>query len=90
MSRITPSNLFRHELLGLNVKAEYLGHVFSGRVLAESRNMLTILTERGVKHLPKAQSRFTFTLPDGAVAEYSGLALVGRPHERIKARLRRW
>ena len=82
--RITPKNLFRHELLGLQVRAEYLGNVFEGRVLGESRNMVDVLTERGVKRLPKQLTNFIFKLPDGREVKLSGIQIIGRPHERIK------
>jgi len=84
--KITPNNLYKHELLGLNVKAEYLGKTFEGKVLAESRNMLTILTDRSIKHLPKQLSNFIFKLPDGREVRLRGVQIIGRPHERVKMR----
>ena len=83
--RITPRNLFRHELLGLNVEATYLNNVFKGKVLGETRNMITILTYDGkIKHLPKQLTNFIFKLPDGREVRLSGVQIIGRPHERIK------
>lgn len=83
--KITPKNLFRHELLGLSVEAHYLNHVFWGKVVAETRNMVTILTDDNkIKHLPKQLTNFIFKLPDGREAKLSGRQIVGRPYERIK------
>ncbi len=83
--KITPRNLFRHELLGLGVKAHYLNHVFEGRVIGETRNMVTILTnDNKIKHLPKQLTNFIFRLPDSREVKLSGVQIIGRPHERIK------
>jgi len=54
---ISPQNVLRHELIGLDVlvvRASNPGHAgVSGRVTDETRNTLVILTGRGEKQIPK-------------------------------------
>ncbi len=91
---ITPRNLVRHELIGLEarvVKSSHKGYVgIKGRVVDETRNMLVILSEKGFKKIPKEVSTFRFKLPDGCLVEVEGWRLVGRPEDRVKKVGRRW
>jgi len=89
---ITPSNLVRHELIGLRVKADCAeaGHA-EGRVIDESRNMLVIDTKKGEKRMPKEHSVFSFYLPDSRQwVRVDGKVIVARPEDRIKKRLEKW
>jgi ribonuclease P protein subunit POP4 len=58
-----------------------------GRIVDEMRKMITILDEEGEKKIPKSQSIFIFTLPDGTRTRIEGSRLVARPEDRIKKRL---
>ncbi len=91
---ITPENLVRHELIGLEVRiVESTNHSqvgLSGRVVDESRNILSIETARGVKNLPKQDCTFSFHLPSGEWVRVDGKLLVARPEDRIKKKLRKW
>ena len=93
MTPITPRNIIRHELIGLEArvsKSTHRGYVgIRGLVVDETRNMLVIETERGRKMVPKAVSTFRFRLPDGTVVEVDGKLLVGRPEDRVKRRVKR-
>jgi len=83
---ITSRNIARHELLGLHAVAQ-LGEVtLEGEVCGETKNMLQLLTPRGVKDVPKKAASFRFHLPSGKSVAIVGDNLVGRPHERIVAR----
>jgi ribonuclease P protein subunit POP4 len=89
---ISPQNVLRHELIGLDVLvvcASNPGHVgVSGRIIDETRNTLRIRTERGIKRIPKRCSIFRFRLPDGTAVEVNGSALEMQPEKRITMRIR--
>ncbi len=91
---ITPSNLVRHELIGLEVKVVKSTNPsqagLSGRVVDESRNILTIETRAGVRNLPKDSCIFSFHLPSGEWVRVEGRLLVARPEDRVKKKLRKW
>jgi ribonuclease P protein subunit POP4 len=94
MTRITPQNILRHELIGLDVKVaraknpEICG--VKGRIVDETRNMLSVV-ERGKKLLiPKDVSTFRFKLENGRVVDVNGQRLVARPENRLKTKVRRW
>jgi ribonuclease P protein subunit POP4 len=92
MTPITAGNVLRHELIGLDVKVvddSNRGNIsLSGRVVDETRNTLLIRQEGNVKRIAKQDALFHFRLP-GGVVEVAGRALVGRPEDRVKRRLRR-
>ncbi|RLI24111.1 MAG: ribonuclease P protein subunit [Candidatus Hecatellales archaeon] len=92
---LTPRNIVRHELIGLEARvagSSHKGYVgISGRVVDETRNMLVILSQNGFKKIPKKTSTFHFKLPDGSLVEVEGWKIVGRPEDRVKkAPTRRW
>lgn len=94
MTKITPNNILRHELIGLNVRVakstDPTIQSVRGKVVDETRNMLTI-DRRGKRILvPKNTSSFRFGLNDGTVVEVDGSRLVARPENRLKSRVRRW
>jgi len=87
---ITKQNLLRHELIGLEARVEnssdptLLG--IHGTIIDETRDMLVIEQAGGSKIVPKASSKFIFTLPGGGGVEVEGAKLVGRPEERVRRR----
>jgi ribonuclease P protein subunit POP4 len=104
---ISPSNLLRHELIGLEVKIEKSTsrslEGVKGSVIDESYGTLTIEVEgqrkgrkkeaegkAAVKVIPKSNSIFIFTLPNGVKVQVDGHLLVGRPEDRIKKKIGRW
>jgi len=101
---ITPENIVRHELIGLRVKIEKCTdkslEKLAGKVIDESYNMLVVEgKKRGPgtsvkkpkeKSIPKLNSIFIFTLPNGVKVEVDGSLLVGRPEDRIKKKFERW
>jgi len=91
---ITPENLVRHELIGLEVRVVWSRNPsqigISGRVVDETRQMLSIETKRGVKNIAKDQAVFSFHLPSGEWVRVDGKLLVARPEDRIKKKLKRW
>lgn len=103
---ITANNIVRHELCGLKVRIEESSdptlEKLSGVVVDESYNMLKIevketkgVKKRGKKKpkeksIPKRNSIFIFTLPNGVKVRIDGELLVGRPEDRIKKKFERW
>ena len=91
---ITPRNLVRHELTGLEVKVVESTNPsqagLSGKVVDESRNILTIETPKGVRNLPKQDCTFSFHIPSGEWVRVDGRLLLARPEDRIKKKLSKW
>jgi ribonuclease P protein subunit POP4 len=92
---ITPRNLVRHELIGLEVKIEKSTDPtqkgVKGKVIDETYNTIKIEVKNGKeKTIPKKNSVFIFTLPSGEKVEVEGRLLVGRPEDRIKKKFARW
>lgn len=85
---VTERNLLQHELIGLEAKVvdssdRKLAGV-SGRIVDETRNMLVMDLEGKTKMIPKSNSTFLITLPDGEKVTVGGGKLVGRPEERVR------
>ncbi|MFB6292411.1 MAG: ribonuclease P protein component 1 [Candidatus Nanohaloarchaea archaeon] len=84
---ITPENLPRHELIGLEcevIDSEDENQVgISGEVMDETRDTLRI----GDKTVEKSISRFRFTLPDGQKVDIDGELIAKRPEERVGMKL---
>jgi len=93
--KITPRNIVKHELIGLEVEvveSRHRGYVgVKGVVVDETMNLLFIDTEKGVKAIPKKPSTFRFKLPDSTLVDVEGWAILARPEDRVKRRIkRRW
>ena len=88
---IKPSNVTRHELIGLKCEAHpKIGNAkIDGRVIDETRNTLVMLTEKGKRTLIKDKYNFVFRLPEKSV-KVNGAALIGRPKDRIKKKIDKW
>ena len=94
MTQITPQNILRHELIGLDVKVARAKNPnmrgVKGKIVDETRNMLT-LVDRGRKLLiPKNVATFRFKLKDGTLVDVDGARLVVRPESRLKTKVKRW
>jgi len=91
---ITPKNLVRHELIGLDVKIKESKNRsqvgLKGKVIGETYSTLRIETKKGEKTIPKDITIFIFTLPNGTKVQVDGKVLIGRPEDRIKKKLARW
>jgi len=90
---ITPQNILRHELTGLDVRVEQAENRYligiSGLVVRETRQMVFIKTSTGVKKIPKKGVIFRFTLPSGKCVDVTGAVLVMAPEKRINMRIKR-
>ncbi|MCX2818557.1 MAG: ribonuclease P protein subunit POP4 [Methanobacteriota archaeon] len=85
---ITPRNIARHELVGLNgrvVESSDTSHVgIRGRVVEETACTLTFAVEDGgEKTVPKKYTVFEFDLPDAETVRVDGEAIEARPAERV-------
>lgn len=91
---ITPKNLIRHELVGLEVRITESSNPsqagLSGKVVDESRNMLLIETGDGVRSFSKDECTFSFRIPTGEWVMVRGSLLVARPEDRVKKKHRKW
>lgn len=89
---ISPRNILRHELIGLDVlvaRASNPAHVgLSGRIVDETRNTLLIQTGRGEKRIPKRLSVFRLRLPDGTTVDIDGSSIEMQPERRISMRIK--
>ncbi len=89
---ISPQNVLRHELIGLDVlvaRASNPGHAgVSGRIIDETRNTLVIQTGSGEKRIPKRFSVFRLRLPDGTTVDVDGSSLETQPERRINMRIK--
>ncbi len=93
MALRAPENIIRHELIGL--EAEVLEDTnpcnvnTRGTVMDETMNTL-VIDDGGAKRIAKKNAVFKFRLHGNSV-KVEGRALLGRPEDRIKKKLkRRW
>jgi len=90
--KITP-DLLRQEFVGLDAKVVKSSNPsqasISGKIIKETRNTLVILHKNTEKTVIKDVAVFHFIMPDGTVVEIDGKAIVGRPENRLKRRIRR-
>ena len=83
---ITPENIVLHELIGLDAEvvkcnnAQTVG--LCGKIIDETKSMLVLSTENGVKKIPKANTQWRFSF-DKMETLVDGNQLTKRPQERI-------
>lgn len=84
---ITPENLPRHELIGLEAEVvestdeEQVG--IKGEVMDETKNILRI----GDKKVEKKNCTFLFTIPSGEKVKLDGKLIHERPEDRVDMKL---
>ena len=89
---ITPYNILRHELIGLDVEVVEASNPslvgIKGRVVDETRNTLVIEKCSGKEVVvPKDVAVFKFKLGDKYV-KVIGSLLIGRPEDRLKRKIK--
>lgn len=87
------SNILLHELIGLEIEvlddSNPYTRYFKGTIVDESENTLTIESDKKIK-IAKKEAMFLFKL-DGETVKIEGKALLGRPEDRVKRKIkRRW
>ena len=94
MVPITPENIIKHELIGLDVKVDNCCNKqiigMRGKVIYETKNALIIETKREKKIIPKNIAKFQFKLPSGTIVNVDGIKLFGKPENRLKIRVKKW
>lgn len=89
---ITPENVLRHELIGLDVTVSSATNVsltsIAGVIVDETKQMMRVRTETGVKSVPKSGTAFVLHLPDDTHVRVDGKVLMMQPEKRISMRLR--
>ena len=98
--KLTPQNIIHHELIGLDTKVvdstnSSLNGI-EGRIVDETKNMLTVETDVQEKNIPKSCSSFMFTLPSFGDKRYlplkikvDGRLLLSQPENRIQTKFRK-
>jgi ribonuclease P protein subunit POP4 len=91
---ITPENLVRHELIGLQAEVAKSSNKFQigimGLVVDETKNLLAIETPGGIKKVQKIGSAFIFTIPSGSRVKVKGEIIAKRHEDRVKIKLKKW
>jgi len=91
---ITPKNLIKHELIGLEVEIAESTNKFQvglkGLVVDETKNTLIIETEKGMKKIQKKGSTFIFKISDEKKVKVNGNKISVRPEERLKLKVKKW
>jgi ribonuclease P protein subunit POP4 len=88
---ITPYNILRHELTGLQtevVEATHPGYKCRGVIVAETKNTIKVKMQDGVKTVPKRCVTFDVRLPGGETVRIDGRLMTARPEDRIKKKHR--
>jgi RNase P/RNase MRP subunit p29 len=81
------SELLKRDLIGLKAKVisspcqPYRG--MGGTVIDETKNMLILSTDRGVKKVPKKAASFLIKLEGFPPIRVEGWRLIGRPEDKI-------
>lgn len=90
----SPRDIIRQELIGRPVhvvESTDPGHVCTeGFIRAETREIVSIESDKKMIMVPKKDCVFEITLPDGTQVRIDGNLLRGRPEDRMKKRLRSW
>ncbi len=82
-----PKEITRHELIGSEIEIISSSNPnlkgIKGKIIDETKNMLIIETEKGVKKIIKNQIKMKLNT-QRKIIEVEGKKIVGRPEERIK------
>jgi len=79
------NELLKGELIGKNAKV--IGKNIQGKITDETKNMLIIKTEEGIKKIIKKNNKMEFVI-DGKKIVIEGSKLVARPEERVKLKVK--
>lgn len=98
--KLTPQNIIHHELIGLDAKVAVSTNMsligIEGRIIDETKNILTIEAGGREKNVSKSCSSFIFTIPSCGGKRYSplqikvdGRLLLSQPENRIQTRFKK-
>jgi len=83
---ITPENITQHEFIGLkaqiteSINSELVG--INGTVINETKSMLGLRTEKGIKLIPKSNNHWNFFV-NGQQIPVNGSKIQKRPFDRL-------
>ncbi|HLA22379.1 MAG TPA: ribonuclease P protein subunit [Nitrosopumilaceae archaeon] len=83
---ITQENITLHELIGLDAEVVKCNNAQTvglyGKIIDETKSMLILNTEKGIKKIPKANTQWKFSF-DKTETLIDGNLLAKRPQERV-------
>jgi len=86
---ITQENITLHELIGLDAEVVKCNNAQTvglyGKIIDETKSMLILNTEKGIKKIPKANTQWKFSF-DKTETLIDGNLLAKRPQERVGAK----
>ncbi len=85
---IEEKSILKIRLIGRQCCLNYSGFTFSGTIINETKNTWNIMTEKGLKIIPKDNSTLQIKLSD-KLYEIDGIKLKRRHEDRIKNRMKR-
>ncbi len=98
--KLSPHNIIHHELIGIDTKvvdstnSSLIGT--EGRIVDETKNILTVETDAQEKKIPKSCSSFVFTIPSFDGKRYlplkikvDGRLLLSQPENRIQTKFKK-
>jgi ribonuclease P protein subunit POP4 len=88
---ITKENILSHEIVGLYATIERCSDSsltnLSGRIILETKNMISIETNRGMKQISKSTAKkIRLDFGSGSGCCVAGPSLIGRPEDRLSKR----
>ncbi|MHA2245375.1 MAG: ribonuclease P protein subunit [Candidatus Hodarchaeales archaeon] len=85
---LSEKSILKIRLIGQECEINYAGKIFSGCIRNETRNILEIMTNEGLKTIPKDQSTLRIRI-NNQLYEINGTKMRGRHEDRIKRRMKR-
>ena len=83
---VTQENITLHELIGLDAEVVKCNNAQTvglyGKIIDETKSMLILNTEKGIKKIPKANTQWKFSF-DKTETLIDGNLLAKRPQERV-------
>ncbi len=85
---ITSQNVIAYELIGIDAKIVESNDPslknMGGKIVYETKNMLVLQVNNGMKMVPKKIIKLALRLPDNSQCSINGSDLAGRPEDRIQ------
>ncbi|MCV0372519.1 MAG: ribonuclease P protein subunit [Nitrosarchaeum sp.] len=86
---ITRDNITMHELIGMNTEISSSSNPqvigLNGKIVDETKSMITLSTAKGMKSIPKSNNEWKFTV-EGKEIIVNGSRIAKRSSDRLGAR----
>lgn len=86
---ITRDNITMHELIGMNTEISNSSNPqvigLNGKIVDETKSMITLSTAKGMKSIPKSNNEWKFTV-EGKEIIVNGSRIAKRSSDRLGAR----